>query len=1002
MNTSMIRLLLIEDNPADALLVREMLDAAQHIGWHWPRCELKHVVRLQEGLDCLENETFDVILSDLDLPDSRAGETVATLREHAPQMPLVVLTGREDEDLARESVRAGAQDYLYKDEATNSLLIRAVLYAIERQQTRDVLAQRVEERTAKLQQVNAALGTSEQRYRTLFEAALNPIMLMDENGRYIDANKAALDFLECEPEDLLGKRVWDFTPPVVLGQQQQAPAPFLTSRTLETEYLVQGAIKTLLLNVVPLEIEDQMILYGIGQDITERKVAEEALRESETRYRSLFQDYPISIWEEDFSKVKAYLDDLRASGVTDFTTYFKEHPDAVTHCVDLVRIIAANEAALALRGAESQDDFSQGLNGFLSEGALVGFAEELVQIAGGATRIEIDVVDRTPQGELRHLAVTWQVAPGYEETLSRCLVSTRDITERKETEQALQASELRARQKLVSVLSPDCDLSGLGLADIIDVESIQALMDDFYTLTDIGVAIVDLAGEVLIATGWQDICTKFHRTHPDTCRHCIESDIELSSGIEPGTYQLYKCKNHMWDMATPIVIGGRHMGNLFVGQFFFADERVDRELFRRQAQQYGFDEKAYLAALERVPRWTRERVDTIFKFYVQFAEMISELSYSNLQLARTLAEKERLLEVHKKSEEKFKSYIEHAPYGVFVADEEGRYLDVNKAACRLTGYPRDELLNMSIIQLAAPERQTTAREHFKTVVERGFVTGVEPFIRKDGSLRWWSVTAVRLSEMRFLGYAEDITERKRAEEAVQKSAAKMRSIFRAAPTGIGLVSDRQLLEVNDRLCELIGYSRDELVGCDARLLYPADDDYEYVGREKYRQIREQGTGTVETRFQHKDGSILNVLLSSTPLDLSDLSAGVTFTALDITERKRAEEALRESEARYRYIFRTAGVPIWEEDFSAVKAAIDALEVEDFRQYVEAHREFVIAAQQLIKIRDINPATLKMLKARSKEEVKNALDKVFVPETQQILKEELIALAEGKTYFEGRQ
>jgi PAS domain S-box-containing protein len=145
----------------------------------------------------------------------------------------------------------------------------------------------------------------------------------------------------------------------------------------------------------------------------------------------------------------------------------------------------------------------------------------------------------------------------------------------------------------------------------------------------------------------------------------------------------------------------------------------------------------------------------------------------------------------------------------------------------------------------------------------------------------------------------DISSRRNAEKELRKSEASISSIFRAAPIGIGVVSDRVLVQVNDRLCEMTGYSPYELVGKNARLLYPSDEDYDYVGREKYRQIKERGTGTVETHWLMKDGTIRDILLSSTPVDPSDITHNVTFTALDITERHQTEKVLRESEENYR-------------------------------------------------------------------------------------------------------
>jgi PAS domain S-box-containing protein len=267
---------------------------------------------------------------------------------------------------------------------------------------------------------------------------------------------------------------------------------------------------------------------------------------------------------------------------------------------------------------------------------------------------------RSTSGAVLDVLYNGTVFKGASGEVEGVFAAARDVTELKRTEQELLAlnrsletrveqrtvelreSEQRVRRKLDSILLPEGDLGNLELADILDVSAIQSLLDDFHSVVHVTTALIDLQGKIVAVVGWQDICREFHRAHPDSCKFCVESDRELSTGIAEGAFKIYQCKNHMLDVATPIIVGGKHLGNLFCGQFFFADEPVDHELFRAQARKYGFDEKKYMAALQEVPRLTREQVNTTMTFLAKLAKMISRLSYSSIKLARSTEQVNRV------------------------------------------------------------------------------------------------------------------------------------------------------------------------------------------------------------------------------------------------------------------------------------------------------------------------------------------------------------------------
>ncbi len=224
------------------------------------------------------------------------------------------------------------------------------------------------------------------------------------------------------------------------------------------------------------------------------------------------------------------------------------------------------------------------------------------------------------------------------------------------------------------------------LSDLLDLASIQKMTDAHERAAGMPIGIIDaMDGSILVGSGWQDICVKFHRANPVSLQRCRESDNYIKDRLVQGEACQYKCKNGLWDIGIPIVVAGRHLGTMFLGQFFYEGEVPDREFFTRQAHEFDFNIRDYLTALHRVPVFSREKVYYILEYNKALVDFIADLAEHAL-LKIEADEKIR------ESERKFHAVFDQAYQFVGLLSLDGRVLEANRTALAFGGVEEADVI----------------------------------------------------------------------------------------------------------------------------------------------------------------------------------------------------------------------------------------------------------------------------------------------------------------------
>lgn len=397
MAEEIIKVLLIEDNPGDILLIQEFLKAVTTTV-----VELIPTQQLDEALNYLVNQSCDVILLDLSLPDSQGLDTFVKTHNQAKSIPIIVLTGMDDETLALRAVQAGAQDYLVKGQVTGDLLVRSMRYAIERQRG------------------EVALRHSEERFRVALKNSPIFVFNQDEELRYTWVYNPGFGF---KSEEMLGKQDWE-----MISAEDAQRLTVIKLGVLTTGVGTRDEISITTtqgnryydLTVEPLRNESQAIV-GITCaciDISDRKLAEEKI--------------------------------LEQAALLDFTT------DAILVRDLENRILFWNKAAEKIYGWQMRESIGRNANDLLYDERIPPEAEIAFVTVINQGKWQGELAKVTKTGKEILVASRWSLVRDEQDQPKSILTVDTDITEKKSLEaQLFRAQRLESIGTLASGIAHD-------------------------------------------------------------------------------------------------------------------------------------------------------------------------------------------------------------------------------------------------------------------------------------------------------------------------------------------------------------------------------------------------------------------------------------------------------------------------------------------------------------------------------------------------------------------
>ncbi len=709
-----------------------------------------------------------------------------------------------------------------------------------------------------------ALAAERSLLRSIIDMMPDAVYAKDGEHRFTLANQPLADLLGvASPDDVLGKTDFDFYP-------GEAAARFAATerRILQTGEIAQ---RNEIIDAAPFDSERETVRWlrafkgplrdtsgaiagviGIARNIADRRLVEDALHTSRARYRHLFELSPIPLLEEDISALRRRLVALRGAGISDLREYLGVHPEVVSECLALIRIVAANQATLDLYEVtdlqQLADFFVRLVEPDIQHQAQTSF----ISIADGKSHFTYDVVNYSATGKRLELELHWVVLPGSEESFERVLVALVDITGRNEQAAALRASEERYR-----LLFEEAPLS---------------LWEEDYTE-------IKRRLERLRADGVDDL-HRYLSSHPEEIAACL-SDLRVLD-VNETSVRMYGAadKNDLIQNLARIIPAEQRSGlitsyvSVIEGETHFEQEVVDNTLAGEK--------------LSLVMRWSR--LPTTHKDEIRVLVALVDIT-----------ERKKLEEESRRQA----LLLDQISDAMISTDEKFVIRSWNRGAERIYGWQTAEAVGRDFAEILATRFLSgDLQDAINTLWAVGHWEGEVEQTRKDGSTLpiLSSVTLIRDKSGQTIGTVgvnRDMTKLRQAERSLSLAEERYRHLFDEAPMMYLTLEDRDgqpiVTDANRFYLETLGYRREDVIGCNGMDFLAADSRQKALGA--YPQIVGGVSLVAERSLMTRNGRRIDTLIRAIPeFSTAGQVTGILAMYTDITPLKEAENhALREAE-----------------------------------------------------------------------------------------------------------